>query len=446
MARLNLTNGIKAAPLDPGDMFVHGSDMFQWPPVTNEMRKAVLDILDHYNMSGTDITKKFEKAFADWHGVKYALGVSSGTFSLLAAMYGVGLGKGDELICPSLTYWASCAQALSLGASVVFADVEPDTLCLDPDDFERKITPHTKAVMVVHYMGHPADMDRILPIAKKHGIKVIEDVSHAHGALYKGRMCGTFGDAAGFSCMSLKSFALGEAGIMLTNDRTVWERAVIFGSHDRHGELTIPEYKALAGIPSGGYKFRMNQMTSAIGVIMVREYPALMKELDKAMNYFCDGLEGLPGIRPFRVSKWPNSTMGGWYCPHAHYRPEELDGLSVGTFCDAMKAEGVSLAEPGCNWPLHTHPLFTQADVYGEGRPTNRTPPENDFPVSNAANDRTLYVPWFKKFRPSEIDRYVAAYRKVIENHKELLALDKNRKPNPARWMLSPHLSHPAKN
>ncbi|MPN51121.1 hypothetical protein SDC9_198763 [bioreactor metagenome] len=132
--------------------------------------------------------------------------------------------------------------------------------------------------------------------------------------------------------------------------------------------------------------------------------------------------------------------MGGWYCPHGHYLPEEMHGLSFGTFCDALKAEGISIATPGGNWPLHTHPLFTSMDVYGEGRPTNRVAPDGDFPISNTFNSRSFYVPWFKQCRKEEIDRYVDIFRKVIESHEELMEQDKSRKPDAARWLLSPHL------
>ncbi|MBQ3226528.1 MAG: aminotransferase class V-fold PLP-dependent enzyme, partial [Clostridia bacterium] len=130
-------------------------DMLKWPIITKEDEAAVLDVLHTANMSGTDITKKFEREFADWIGVKYALGFNNGTASLLGAMFGVGVKKGDEIICPSVTYWASCLQAMTLGATVVFANVKKDTLCSDPDDIEKKITPRTKASVAVHYLAHP---------------------------------------------------------------------------------------------------------------------------------------------------------------------------------------------------------------------------------------------------------------------------------------------------
>ena len=148
--------------------------LFHWPIVNDAMRKAQEQVLNDGNMSGTNISKEFEEKFAEWHGVKYALSHNTGTNSLLAAMYGVGLGPGDEMICTPVTYWASAAPALSLGATVVFCDVDPANACMSPESFEAHITPRTKAVMVVHYCAHPVDMDPIMAIARKHGIKVID--------------------------------------------------------------------------------------------------------------------------------------------------------------------------------------------------------------------------------------------------------------------------------
>ena len=170
--------------------------LFHWPIVNDAMRKAQADVLEAGNMSGTDIARRFEGEFAKWQRRKYALSHNNGTSALNAAMYGIGLGPGDEIICTSVTYWASCTGALALGAAVVFCDIDPETLQMDPASFEARITPRTKAVMVVHYMAHPAPMDEIMAIARKHGLKVIEDVSHAQGGRYRGRMLGTFGDVA----------------------------------------------------------------------------------------------------------------------------------------------------------------------------------------------------------------------------------------------------------
>ncbi len=166
MSKLALLGGEKAVKTEVGDMF-------KWPILNKEMEDAVLDVLSKGSMSETEITSEFEKGFAEWHGMKYALGHNTGTSALHGAMFGFGIGCGDEVICPAITYWASCMPALSLGASVVFADIDPDTLCIDPGDIERRITEKTKAIIVVHYVGMPAEMDSIMEIAGKHNLKVI---------------------------------------------------------------------------------------------------------------------------------------------------------------------------------------------------------------------------------------------------------------------------------
>jgi len=262
-------------------------DMFKWPIVTERHEQAVLKVLRSGKMSGFDVTKEFEKKYAQLLGREYGLAYHNGTAAILGALYGLDIGVGDEVISPSLTYWATAAPAYNLGATPVFTDVEPETICIDPKDIEHRITPRTKAIIVVHYAGMPADMDSIIKIAEKHNLKILEDCSHAHGALYKGKEAGTFGDASVFSLMTGKSLAIGEGGILFTDDRKVYERAILFGHYIRHDEITLEELKPFAGLPSGGYKHRMHQLSSAFGLVQLELYPGQMAEIDRAMNYFC---------------------------------------------------------------------------------------------------------------------------------------------------------------
>ncbi|HVF09425.1 MAG TPA: DegT/DnrJ/EryC1/StrS family aminotransferase [Abditibacteriaceae bacterium] len=401
-------------------------ELFHWPIVTEEDEAAVIDVMRTARFSGTDITKQFEAEWSAYQGVQYSLGHPSGTASLLAAMYGAGIGRGDEMIVPSLTFWASALQTYDLGATPVFADIDPDSVCIDPDDIEHRITPRTKAIMVVHYCGHPCDMDPILEIARRRGIKVIEDVSHAQGTLYKGRMVGSIGDVAGLSMMGGKSFAIGEAGMLCTNDREIYERAIAFGHYEKGGELTRPELKRYAGLPLGGYKFRLNQTCSAMGRVQLKYYPQRIQEIQDAMNRFWDLLEGVPGLRAHRPAD-EGSTMGGWYNPLGHYVPEELGGLPVEKFIEAVNAEG-GLTGRGCNFPLHLHPVLNEADVYNDGKPTRIAFAERDvrepsgsLPVTEALAAHCLGVPWFKHDWPESIERYAAAFRKVALQADELL-------------------------
>ncbi len=435
--KLALLGGRKAIQSDPGDIF-------DWPIVTPEIEQAVLAVLRAGQMSGLDVTRQLEKEYAAWHGVRYALAHNTGTASLQGAMFGLGIGAGDEIICPSLTYWASCLPVYALGGTVVFADIDPETLCIDPNDIERRISERTRAIVVVHYAAYPADMDPILEIARGHGIKVIEDPSHAHGARYKGRLVGTMGDVAGFSLMSGKSLACGEGGIMITNDRRVYERALAFGHYARHGEITLTDIASGAGVPWGGHKYRMHQLTSAMARVQLRNYAQEMAEIDRAMNYFWDLLAGVPGLGDHRP-KGEGMTKGGWYAAHGLYRAQELGGLSITRFCQAVSAEGAACS-PGCNKALHLHPLFNTLDVYRQGRPTRianlppgvdvRQPP-GSLPVTEGIQNKTFHAPWFKRYRPKIIQEYAAAFRKVAENYRDLLAGDPGDPSEMGSWGLT---------
>ncbi len=414
--------------------------LFKWPIITEEDEQAVLHVLRHENISGHNITDEFQRQFAAWQGTKYALGFSSGTMALAAAMFAVGLGAGDEIICPTMTYWASIAQCMTFGAKPVFCNVGED-LSIDPDDFEKRITKRTKAVMVVHYCAYPADMDRIMEIANKHNIIVIEDVSHAQGGMYKGKKLGTFGKVAAMSLMSGKSFAIGEAGMLVTDDVNVWERAIAYGHYDRNNENFLganEELKKYYRLPLGGVKGRVNQTCSAMGLVQLKYYDQRCEEIRKALNYFWDSLEGLPGIRALRVDENDGSTMGGWYAPKGIYVPEELDGLSIATFAKAVTAEGPDCHE-GANVCLHTHDLFKTYDFRNCGKPssieyTDDTEYDNTDYLAPSMKRYCFSIPWFKHFDKEWIDKYIAAFRKVIENYKDLLEIDDKPEYTTGRW------------
>jgi len=431
--QLAILGGSKAVPENENH-----KDLFHWPIVTEEDEQAVLAVLRAGSMSATEITKQFEAEFAEWMGTKHALGYCNGTASLLASMWACGVGVGDEIICPTMTYWASATQALQLGAAVNFADINPDTLCIDPADIEHRIGPKTRVIVVVHYAGFPCEMDEIMAIAKKHNVKVLEDVSHAEGTLYKGRKVGTIGDIAGMSMMAGKSFAIGEAGMMTTNDRQLYERCIAYGHYARTGapskfnpvdkQVYDKSLSLFAGIPLGGVKHRMNQTCAAMGRVQLKHYPQRIAEIDKAMKRFWKLLENTPGIRPHMPAEESGSTMGGWYNVRGLYNANELGGLSCEKFCQAVRAEGVGVCLAGGNYPLHLHPVFHEADIFNQGKPTMITFGQRDvrqgpgsLPVSEKINEIAFAVPWFKHDEPELIEQFAAAYRKVATQADKLL-------------------------
>ncbi len=429
--KLAIQGGEKAVKAEDGNIFT-------WPIVTSEDEQAVLDVLRATNMSGTDITKKFEAEFAEWIGAKHALGYCNGTAAILGAMWACGVGAGDEIICPSVTYWASAAQALQLGAAVNFADIDPKTLCIDPADIEHRIGPKTKVIVVVHYCAHPCDMDAIMAIAKKHNVKVLEDTSHAQGALYKGRKVGTIGDIGAMSMMAGKSFAIGEAGMIVTNDSMLYERCIAYGHYVRTGapskynpvdkQVHDESLSRFAGMPLGGVKHRMNQTCAAMGRVQLKYYPERIAEITRAMKRFWSLLEDVPGIRPHTPADDSGSTNGGWYNARGLYNADELGGLSCEKFCEAVRAEGADICHPGGNAPLHLHPVFHEADIFNQGKPTMISFGQRDvrqgpgsLPISEKINDIAFGIPWFKHDNPEIIEQYANAYRKVAMQADKLI-------------------------
>lgn len=420
---LALFGGTKAVTCD-------WANAFRWPIITDDDEAAVLEVLRSGDMSGTAITKQFEAEFGAFHDMPYCLAHVNGTAALHAAMFACGVGVGDEIVCPSVTYWASALPCFSLGATVVFAESDRDTLNIDPADIERRITPRTKAIVAVHYCGYPCEMDAIMAIAQRHRLKVIEDVSHAQGALFKGRLVGTFGDVAAMSLMSQKSLVAGEAGMLMTRDRRIWERAVAFGHYERHEDLTEADLVRARGYPLGGVKYRLNQLASALGRSQLRRYAERIAEIQRAMNYFWDLIEGCPGVKAHRPPKGSGSTMGGWYAAKGLYRAEQLGGLDIGRFCEAVRAEG-SIAWPGANAPMHLHPVLNDVDIYGHGRPTRITDSSHDprqpagaLPVSEGLGQTCYAIPYFVRFNERAIEEHAAAYRKVAEHADQLLEAD----------------------
>lgn len=392
----------------------HDDYLFHWPIVNQAMIDASTKVLQEGVMSGTDRSRKFEDEFAKWQGTKYALTFPSGTSAITTALFAAGVGKGDEVICTTLTYWASCLGALTLGATVKFCDCEAETMQMDPAAFEAAITPRTKAVVVVHLTAIPCDMDAIMAIAEKHHLLVIEDVSHGQGGHYKGRKLGTFGHVAAMSVMSGKSFAIGEGGMLVTNDWEIYRKSIRFGHYDRIPEVfSFDEIKDTKNLPLGAMKNRLNQCASAVGLEQLKKYDAEKAEIEKAALYFWNQLKDVEGVR-IMYPKWENSDKAGWYASRFHYDPAAFGGLSNVTFAKALSAETDGGFAPGCYMPLHMSSLF------GEQGP---------FPVADKMNQLIISDPWFKHCDKAQIDLYVAAVRKVVSQWKELLPLDKDVAP-----------------
>lgn len=243
-----------------------------------------------------DKVGQLEKEFAEKFRVKYALAVNSGTSALIASLVACGIGPGDEVIVPGYTFFATASAVVVAKAIPVIAEID-ETLTIDPDDIERKITPQTKAVIPVHMRGLPCNMDKIMDIAKKHNLFVIEDCAQADGGSYKGKRLGTFGDAGCFSFDFFKIISTGEGGMIITNDEKIYIRAQSWHDTaacwrpDRYGRERMP------GELFCGENYRMSQIHAAIGLAQLRKLDDYLNSLRKRKKILMEELKGLKRLK-----------------------------------------------------------------------------------------------------------------------------------------------------
>jgi len=288
-----------------------------------------------------------ENNFAVFTGVRYALTFCNATSAIEAALYASGIGKGDEVIVPSCTFHSSIDPIINAGATPVFADVDPLSFTMDMNDVKNRITNRTRAIIVVHLFGTPADMNQLISITSGKNIKIIEDVSHAHGAIYHGKICGSIGDFGVFSLQGDKAIAGGEGGIVVTNDRNSWIKMSMWGHFDRHAEL-FGEIDCLEFRWTGvGYKRRMAPLSAVIAAADL-DYLAQKNKLFRNNTEMLDSaLSGLDGITVSRA--YPDSTKGGLFSgyPISLHKGENAAGRAV----EALKKSGIT-AYP---WPYASH-------------------------------------------------------------------------------------------
>jgi dTDP-4-amino-4,6-dideoxygalactose transaminase len=314
---------------------------------------------------GSKIVSRFEKAFRQITGSEYALAMNSGTATLHSAYFAVGVGPGSEVIVPAYTWHATATPVLQCGATPVFCDIDADTLTADPADIERRITERTRAISVVHVWGSPCEMDQICAIAKRHGLAVVEDCSHAHGAVYKGKPVGTWGEIGCFSLNASKAVDGGEAGVAVTEDPELFDRMLLFGHFGRIQRGQAANTFDI-GDMSVGHKFRPHQCAMHLAMGSLRRLGGLNTRCGRAWEWLCDELRDAVGIRP--QGTLPGAVRGGFQSFVLVYEGAEMGGPSRKEFVEAVAAEGVPLTEDRYSQinftygMLHKAPLFTTFD------------------------------------------------------------------------------------
>lgn len=422
MNKLALLGGIPAVTIQKE---------FRWPLISEADIQAVTELLRSGAISDAgygEATQRLEEDWAAYLGVEFALARVDGTAALHSALFAAGVGAGDEVIVQSYNWIATVGTILAANAVPVFADIDPQTLTLDPADVRRRITPRTRAIMVVHLWGHPAAMDELMALAREHKLTVIEDASHAHGGMYKGRKVGTLGDIGVFSLQASKALPAGEGGLLVTNRREYFERALLLaqspGRLNLH--LQLEEHRRFKNTGFGGFKYRINPLNAVIARQQMNHFEERNEIRQRNLDFLTEGLREVRGVRPPYTA--PDVTRGGYYGYPLEYKPEELDGLPKETFLAALQAEGVEIANE--RYPLlHLEPMFAEHNPIGGGWPwsfneaTHRVRTRRgDLPVTEELYPRLLAIPAYNKVIPCEdlFAQYLQAFRKVTQNVEQL--------------------------
>jgi perosamine synthetase len=305
---------------------------------------------------GGERVRAFERAWAEYFEVSHAVTVNSNTSGLMAAVGAIGIEPGDEVIVSPWTMSATATAILVWNGIPVFADIDKETFNLDPASIERRITPYTRAIVVTDIFGHAADLDEIMEIARRHGLKVIEDCAQAPGARYKGRYVGTLADIGVFSLNYHKHIHTGEGGVCVTNDERLAERMQLIRNHAESvvGDKGVTDLSNMIG-----FNFRMTEIEAAIGVEQLKKLQTLVVQRVHAANLLSAGICNLRGLTP------PVVKPG---CTHVYYvYPLLYDAASTGISRDrvveALVAEGVSIGSRYVN--LHLLPMYQQKQAHG---------------------------------------------------------------------------------
>ena len=374
-------------------------ELDRWEQITSAEVDMVAEMTRNNELSGgTPTVRAFEERWREWIGSKYCVSVMNGTSALYSAYFGLGVGPGDEVLCPINTWICSIAPAILLGAKPVFCDIDPDTLLLDPVDMEEHITTKTACICAVHLWGNVCDLDAIMAIARKHNIPVIEDCSHCHGASYKGRMCGAIGDAGCWSLQGSKAVSAGEGGMFTTDNVDCFERACLVGQVNRITgiDLVTPKYEEHQ--PLGlGMKFRAHPLGMGIAQVQLDKLPDLNRRRKAYIEAVEEGLDAIPGLRSMKVHD--GAERGGYYGFPVIHEPEKMNGVSTQRYVTALKEAGLSVSmAPYPN--LHTLPMFAKGfDVFTRNRgPLSKKAgytgyAEGDFPEAELAAQQTVFLP-----------------------------------------------------
>ena len=388
-----------------------------WPRYDDNERRALQEVLESrvwWRTPGTK-TLQFEQAFAAYHGARHGIAVTNGTAALEVTMAALGVGQGDEVIVPDFTFIATASAVLFANALPVLVDVDPQSHCLDPALTEAAITPRTKAIVAVHMGGHPADLDRLLEIAKRHRIALVEDSAHAHGSEWRGRKIGTFGTAGTFSFQASKLMTAGEGGMIISNDDQ-FER-LARSVHDcgrMPGEWFYSHFIY-------GSNYRLSEWQGAVLNVQLGRLEEQTLHRHRSGRLLDKLLSEIPGITPQICD--PRCTRNGQYAYIFHVDAKQFAGISTENFIAALNAEGIptQASYP----PLHELDCFRNGEYRKRLSRSQATEPhaflKQSFPQTQRAAWETVWIPQFALLGDEEdMNEIAEAIRKIQRNAGEI--------------------------
>jgi perosamine synthetase len=378
---------------------------FYRPDVGEEEIAAVVETLRSGWLTVGPKTLEFEQAFARAIGAPHAVAVSSCTAALHLALDALDLQPGDEVITSTLTFTATGATIIHAGGRPVLVDVAPDTLNIDPQDVTRKVTSRTRAIVPVHFAGHPAAMDELLDIAGQHRLHVIEDAAHALPAAANGRRIGTIGDITAFSFYATKNLTTGEGGMLTLADTALADRLRTRRLHGMSRDAWR-RYSAEGSwrydVSYPGFKYNMTDVAASIGLVQLRRLPDLNRRRQQLAALYHEQLKDIPELE-LPVTR--PDIEHAWHLYVVRVRPEQLR-LSRDTLIELLKAEGIGT---GVHFiPLHLHSYYKEA---------LGSVPE-DFPVASAAAETILSLPLFTLMSDDDVRCVAATLRRILHAHR----------------------------
>lgn len=390
-----------------------------WPVWDEKERNALIEVLESGKWWYGEKVRQFEQAFADFQGAKFGITACNGTVALEAALASLGIGAGDEVIIPPYTFVATATSVLRVNAIPIFADILPDTLCIDPADVERKITDKTRAIIPVHLAGNVADMDALNEIAKKHDLRIIEDACHSWASQWKGKGTGAIGDCGVFSFQASKNITSSEGGIILTDDEDLAEYARSYTNCGRKKDRPWYEHYILAS------NLRMTEFQAAILLAQLTRLESQTIRRQQNASILDEILSEIPSIKTIKTDPRITRRSYHFYPFRVHF--DEL-GISRERFIQALEAEGVP-ASPGYTMPLYKNPLFQQPDAWLKKRCAWLCPhygKDIDYakvscPVCEQVCNDTVWLPHrLLLAEPEDVRKAADAIKKVCENTDEL--------------------------